>query len=34
VAMGVATVTNALAALDGTLDLELVVNPSVFEKAS
>jgi D-3-phosphoglycerate dehydrogenase / 2-oxoglutarate reductase len=33
-AMGVATVANALAALDGTLDLELVVNPSVFEKAS
>ena len=34
VAMGIATVTNALAALDGTLDPELVVNPSVFEKAS
>jgi D-3-phosphoglycerate dehydrogenase len=34
VAMGVATVTNALAALDGTLDPALVVNPSVLEKAS
>lgn len=33
-AMGVTTVANALAALDGTLDLELVVNPSVFQKAS
>ena len=34
VAMGVTTVTNALAALDGTLDLELVVNPSVFQEVS
>ena len=34
VAMGVTTVANALAALDGRLDVELVVNPSVFEKGS
>ena len=33
-AMGVTTVANALAALDGTFNLELVVNPSVFEKGS
>lgn len=30
IAMGVATVRNALAALDGTLDPDLVVNPSVL----
>jgi D-3-phosphoglycerate dehydrogenase len=31
IAMGVTTVRNALAGLDGSLDLELVVNPSALE---
>lgn len=34
IAMGVTTVRNALAGLDGTLDPSLVVNPSVLEELS